>query len=865
MPRAKYETTKVIFKNSRNTINTYSRTYSGASQIYTKSLIFQLKNNQPNAYYYEQKGTIKRDLSIETDICILRSYYKKRRHKLINRQAVSNKSRYSGNRTEIDTIDEFKYDNSACGDSKGNINLKNTNFNVNLTSLVVQNLKKLLNHWVKKFLLDNHETKQKIETVLDSLLHNMDLQIKDTISACTYTVDIEIIDKQEGKPVLFHKIKSHTASVTQESQSVPVSGKYFRILSTLSVPKNIHRHKSKCSWTRLNKIRHQKILLSSNRSSQYLFTSSSLNFLTIPTNYFTKQCATYQQDATNQKDEQKSIALPEQLYGGEVSNSFATLTKINTLNNANNATNSALNAISSIYKNIYNYLESDKIHTLSEQSTNNVQKQSSDDAILSMGRKNEELKTPDIIKDKDNYKAEKLRKKKNKLRLRKQNIIKSKQFTYSVRKLKSHIQKEKELLYHFQSIFELISSHKCSEDVKLDIHINVFPSRPSKTGKEGANMHEYSYSPINGHFTTKAEQKCVNEDSVTHQQNIIPLLDGAASHAKYMLSGEKDVNSSENNINSHNPVVDNIAKESQIAQEISELKVIIKSLVNTTEKLVKDHLKKSFDKNSKETVANEKKNKSIELRPSVGLQFSSKHVKENSIGSGIKLKKDPKKKNKEYNPRLMKKSTSYNIIDSESILKVTDMTSAAQGQVSGRSKEDKALTCSLPKTKSLYEVSFETSNEKLLAFQYDDLSKPRQCVYNVREHKNHNIPNKNHLEPLVSETQSKSEQKPECTEFLPVGDGCGIEKSSSTVCIDVETRTTENNKKIVIRPRTALPFWEGCLYCILLWIPLVFILCLFYEYVLKNYLPYGFTLSGLIWPDKHNESHFRLMLAELGF
>ncbi|XP_045781112.1 uncharacterized protein LOC123878096 isoform X1 [Maniola jurtina] len=864
MPKPKNDhiekTAKLIFKNSRNTINTYSKTYSGASQIYTKSLILRLKQNIPNAEYYQENGRVKRDLSIETDICILRGYYKKRRNRFINRGTVSTKSKYSVNRTEIDTIDEFKYDSSACGDSKGSVKLKNAHFNVNLTSFVLRNLKKLLNDWVKKYLLDSDETNEKIETVLDSILHKLDVQIKDTVSSLTYTVDIEVIDQEQNQ--ISHHIKSQAAKHRQRqgSLSVPLLGKSFRILSTLSVPKNINRPKtSKCSWSQLNKIRHKKILLSNNGSSKYLFTYSSLNFLTLPTNCLTKRCATYQQDIPRKnKYQQKCLVTPE---------NFDSFTA-----------NSAFDTIPSIYKNIYKELRHKGLHDsrTSDRSKKNVHEQNNSEPLASIDFKNQSchfLKNKQIQETEQTsslIKASVDKKLKKVTRRRKKSISsKHKKFTYYFRKSKTHTQRKIDLLYHFQSIFEMISSQK-GGDVKLDIHVNVFPLSDSKTGKDAVNTCEYSYPLISANMNTPVNPNTVYGDSVHHENNIIPLLDGAVSQAKYIMNGETSTGSSGNNNPKDNKASNYIDENTEIAQELSEIKMIIKSLASTMEKFFNEHItKRSKNKDISSSHKDNTKEYLVEnlAKPSIGVQFSNRFVQDDD-DSGIKLKKDPKKKHTEYNPCLIKRSTSYNIIDSESILKVTDLTSAVKGETNARSRVDNALTCSLPKTKSLFEVSCAKCDEKSSAIHYDDLMK-QEYIYNVCERKHRPYsPDKDtfqHVKPPFDEGDTKVEEKLERTQSVKSVNRGDNEKCSSTIFIDIETKT--HGKKITIRPRTGIRFCEGCCYCILLWIPVLVILWLFHEYVLKHYLPEDFSLRRLLRSkrDYINDTYLRLTLADLGF
>ncbi|KAH9643623.1 hypothetical protein HF086_000097 [Spodoptera exigua] len=132
-----------------------------------------------------------------------------------------------------------------------------------------------------------------------------------------------------------------------------------------------------------------------------------------------------------------------------------------------------------------------------------------------------------------------------------------------------------------------------------------------------------------------------------------------------------------------------LTSELEIVQEISELRAIIKELAAAAEKFVCEQIKKDSNKSNAGTNTSPKISNHFTCRskvqavinlknPSKAIQYSNEVTEKQKLLSGFKLSKEPKlKETFEDYSRLEKKSTSYRVIDSESILRVTDMTSKA--------------------------------------------------------------------------------------------------------------------------------------------------------------------------------------------
>ncbi|CAH2098677.1 unnamed protein product [Euphydryas editha] len=855
----------------------------------------------------------------------MRRYCKKKRNQLINRATLSTKSKYSINRTENDTIDEFIHDTSACGDSEQQVHFPNACYNINLTTLVIDNLKALLSDWIKTYLLEKRETKQKIDTVLDSILHKLELQRNDhdTSSSCTYTVNVEVLNHDSKEKVelqsksLKDTVINNSKQVEETSNlSIPLNGKYLRIISTLSLPRHAHKIK-RCRNSRdtMKRLRHKKILLSISKSSNYIFKSSNLDFLMIPTKSLTKHYVTYDHDETiktiaNNVKPQPLTDINDLIDDSTNNKNFF---KQNVTKIMENKPTSNCNKIKNYYKKIY----SDASQVTESNSASNQEKevieesklsheQDLSDPLITIDLVTQSLECNDrkkqgdrklkIANEPNGYKAKCRKSSKYKKKQSKYKYVKSKQFTYLFKKSNNVINQEKTILKHFQSIMRYFSNWEANKDIKVDIHVNIFPSQENK--KDDFNRLEENQTIIlhPNKLFYKDNQKLgietttkKNENS-DEKQNIITLLDTAGSQAKYIIRKETSTDTSETNnkVYSEKSLLD-VKHSSKIAQEINEIKIIIKSLATATEKIAKDHLQRkqsllnetlNLSANPAEKLSN--KNLSNIIKASKCIQFSSISPRSDLI-SGIKIKKEPKSKSiKNYNPRLIKKSTSYRIINSESILKVTDMTSAAQDITqTTETVVDEALTCSLPKSKSLFEISMGPDKNKLLAFYCDDFLKPNEhhCGHDIPHYSNSCKEEYRYIKPFCiyskcnhdthcNNDTCRKESDFICTEFTPTHDDCELcDDSGSSVCINIDSNSCD--KKIKIRNRSSMGFWEGCLYCFFLWIPLILIAWLFYIHVLKDFVkPKHSLLRRLYLPKRYTTDTFTnipVQLADLGF
>ncbi|XP_032524630.2 probable E3 ubiquitin-protein ligase bre1 isoform X1 [Danaus plexippus] len=882
--------TQLLFRRSCKSVNTFSKTYSGASQLCTRSLVQQLQRKLPKTKYYENHGKIKRDLSIETDICIMRRYYRKKRNKFSNRMATSARSNYSTIYNETDTND-FTRDSSACGDSEVTACQKDTSYKFNLTSLVVDNLKKLLNDWITKYLCENNETKQKIDSVLDSILHKMDLQTNDT-SSYTYTIDVELGHQRKepesqstfSKDLKLYPEKSEDAVTGIKSSylTIPLCNKYLEIISTLSIPRKSHKNKKRKTLNKVKNFRYKKIMLSVSKSSKYLMTSSSLNFLTLRAKSVTKHCATYQRNDPEVNDPNSNF-LPK-TYTNTILGDNDKLTKSRSQNSTQNGTKlrNRSKEIPSIYENIYG-INSGHIKTyetiqtgsnkramnLSEhQNVKHYKSTQENDKITSENEHSDQLVTIDFGNESNESKLDTENKNvegENNLKINNKSLkntifkrkatnyqtIKSKRNKYFAKKSNNKIKRQKELLHNFQTLMKYFSKYNDKKDMQLQIKIKVCSKNKNEENTNTASQAHKMKSNIN---ETNTPKENIKGKPALNSQNIISLLDGATSETKYLLRESTDILTGEampSNANSgSNTHIENL----KIVQEINELRGIIKSLANTADKLISNHL---YETNKIQNHSNHSKSKTEDLSQSIivehatenslvnsalpktskGIQVSS-NMRKSQLKSGLKLRKEPKKK--ECNSSSMKKKSSYNIIASESLIKVTDMTSGAQNKTNDDQKMiDNALTCSLPKSKSLYETSIAGNKGKLLALYCDDLTKSKNYTYSISDsigpsHSNHERVCSYH----TCGGPCDAEPKLTCNDIVSTNSNCvllGDNNSCSSVCIEIDPHCFYG-KKVIVRHREGMCFWEGCLYCTLLWLPVLLVSWLFYLNVIKDWM-----------------------------
>ncbi|XP_060807907.1 uncharacterized protein LOC106130379 [Amyelois transitella] len=199
--------TKVLFKKSDLTV-ARSSIFSDASQRYTKSAIRRIKRELQRDDYYTYKGKLKRDLSLETDNCILRRYCKKKLTSL----ASSAKTKYSNfYAVDNETVEEFE-DSSGSGDNKKSALDNDNSFNADVTILMMENLKHHLNVWVEKHLTDDKDIKRKFNNVLDSILYRLYMEDANNYSHTNYSLerDNKIPQGKAGTSSVFHNNTTKT-------------------------------------------------------------------------------------------------------------------------------------------------------------------------------------------------------------------------------------------------------------------------------------------------------------------------------------------------------------------------------------------------------------------------------------------------------------------------------------------------------------------------------------------------------------------------------------------------------------------------------------------------------------------------------
>lgn len=1011
--------TKILFKKSNATNFSHSRTISGVSQLYSRSGIMQIKKNSGTNHqrYYTDRGKIKRDFSVETDICILRRYYRKKKNSLLGEN--SGKSKYSTLvDTECETIEEYP-DTSACGDNDNDNDndTEKSNQPLDIASLMIDNLKDLLNQWIQKHLIQNKDTKQKIDTVLDSLIRKLETRNNMAASSSGSTY---VLHKEAGKQEVKNKkiatasltcqcckhqpryvnVESSAAetSVSQKRSSgitEPFNYKDIRIISTLSIPRTFHRRgleekNDQNSWHRMKKIKHRNLVLSIDQSNK-LINSSSFDLVAISTQSLTKRSlnnetiskkkkrhivffpkpfyksATETSSATNDGNLQTKItlvdkdrcsAMPsllESLYANDpimpeknikyahsTHNNNCTMTENNSIFEV---TISNQKVVSEIAKDIYAKQAKEKYLPGKNKSTSVVEMDSKDRRI-EMPKKST-LILPEKPRTKNIHRTATNKGKINKLRQRsKYQTIHNKQFTCLYKKAQSQMSPGGEFLKQCQNIMQFFEEYK-NNNIKLDVQINVYPTCQSNNKKDvytdvshqtlGAYDIKFNPTLLNNiepkidatvHMDEEpVKYNIVNENRSKEQNHlpslskvrtpeIIPLLDSSVCQTKFIF----DVNSKEKvgalskpNITESSYVEQStITTELEIVQEISELRAVIKDLAAAAERFVNEQLKRESNKSNAETIvsrnpsnytSSSKVEAVINLRnPSKAIQYSKEGFDKQKHLSALKITKEPKKKDMfDFYNKLVKKSTSYCIIESESILRVTDMTSRANElnetpdtlETRDTRATKEAIRHTSQKSKSLFELTTEQARQrKLVSLFCDGYRKNLQCrVCSV--HRNHSPSScseksygGNQFIKMFSwsskrgETCQQSATTPvlppcicrsdtNCTDSMPAmspePDRAKDQASFSSIdvlcpdeekvatnysCEDEQTATMDSIEEDQIRmqkcikERRGMGFGEGCVYCVLLWIPIFLLICLFYAYVLRDKLNFLYSNVG---------------------
>lgn len=978
--------TKVLFKKSNITIRTHSRTCSDASQIARNGIMQIKKTISKTNDYYKEGDKVKRDLSVETGFCILRRYYKsKHKRDKCSVQASTAKSKCSTVAdTEIESVEDFKPDASACGDSRNKFEIVNqiNSPNIDITAMMVENLKNLLNDWIKKHVLEDTETKKKLINVLDSILHSLESKISSTRSSCsTYIVErngegFKVRNKKTATNSITCQYckQKQTSLITSRSSSVmfrkysrftiPFPYRHLRIISTLSIPRNLYRKekvKRKNMVYKVKKVPKKNVALSDNKKEKKVVINvSSCENSPSSKKSMVKCLKTHEQKSQFKR---KGIILVPQMFYKSTTEYTSTTEVEDSNNNSAEKKKIHLDTMPSLVKSIYaddpaNVTSTDRItthqnrndnFTMTEESRPSVKVGNSASNVRFHEAKyeccntnintpktmhkrhgthsnlryiNQSLEFPNITVPRQKVSKHTGKMTTTECRLHKNDIkisgrrrsavrkmtpwfkyenIKYKHFTYLYKKTNSKRQ-ENEFLNHFRNVFKYFANYEGKRNIKLEIHCNVYPLFDAEEKKTNINNKEFlnyelQMTPASDCHkeTTKVDNAIEYEDRSEHSvkeselnPEIIPLLDGAASQAKYIFKSENSTSKSEVTMKyAESTDRGTVMTGLEVSKELNELKIAIRDLSATAERIVNEHIKRKSDEKRLNNISNVAKTKTLldntnetlikRSNLSKGIQFSNT-VAKGQLSSGIKLSKEPKRL-EEFTNRLKKRSSSYHVIDSESILKVTDMTSSVvKPKVVNQSKLVNQPR--LNKSKSLLQLTTEANKQRLIAFFCDNCRRNDKITYNItnktprcRRSPSPNDSSCNLQCPLRSSSghSPSSENKI----YIPVKvsedsyKGCSHEYCSS-VYVDIDKPT------ITVKKRGGLAFWEGCLYCILLWIPLVVIIYLFYDFVIKNpskasnsnakpkmYL--GHSKASLLAPNGTKSSRFLLKLSDFGF
>ncbi|XP_052747988.1 uncharacterized protein LOC113520462 [Galleria mellonella] len=968
--KSKTEDTLVLFKKSNTTLFTHSRTCSGVSHLYTNSAILQIKKNLSQAKeYYVYDDKVKRDFSLETDICVLRRYYRSKRSKLSRKSSSRLKySTIAG--TEIRTIEEFEPNASACGDnsSKTSIVMEPNLTNIDITSLMIENLKVLLNNWIKTHVLENKELKQKFDAILDSILVRLETRKPERLSSCTTYVMDKDNNKHRGKrgtkrstavtcQYCKQKLRpSVTSGLSQEKTqrkdsyyTVPFPYKHIKIISTLSIPRNFHMQTtdSNVSMKRKQKVKKYNIINTSKNKIHRLFvTTSTFNLLTVSSNSDIKFCVPNKENNESEDNKKEQIIFfPKPVNNSDKTKSTTSFCINNILNKNQVHKDGYLNVTPSLVKSIYaadpaNIASSSKYKKNSDNFTmtdenmsyevaqtilNNCnskvqfhkaeisgakrsinilkiidEKDQSDPMVaIDFINQNVELPTNDVSKCynketiKDSQSTKNIQLLKRKLKRQKRKKLRCKyyfsRYTH-FKKGNNYLLEKRNILGHLDNILNYFSTYSDHKDIKLEIHMNILPThkKEPKINVNNKNNQNKTCALKVSHnkfttFETSLETHKSNKENTyifsEHHPNIIPLLDGSMSQNKYIFHSEKamaeakDVFKNVCNFTDRSTTTNEFA----ISQEIRELREVVKELVVTAEKLVKDYLKKQNIPKvalmSNNTTINKARQDNNNI--SSNQQIQSKGIQiSNIIGksqlSGLKLTKSPKKPEVFLN-ELAKRSTSYHIIESESILKVTDMTSAAID----KAKENKTLQCSIRRSKSLFDMTNSMRKTRLHTFFFSGNFKKNKSKYQNFYQQQLTCSKEKCLQNKTSGQSGKLKcNSSPCFPEPP-------HEYNSKVIIPIEYDDRDpgcspeflniDKPKFSVRNRKGINFCKGLLYCILLWVPVIIIAYLFYSYVIQDLIKpttspskqINKTTNTLI-PIK-NSSRLYLKVSDLGF
>ncbi|CAG9789976.1 unnamed protein product [Diatraea saccharalis] len=942
------ENTQVLYKKSNITCNTFSKTCSEGSQ-FTKSSISKIKKNvsKSNIYYTDGK-TIKRDLCIETGNCILRRYFKRKRAKLSGYDESSVKSKRTIQLETDDFSEEFKPDTVASGDNEHRCETVKHNQRGDITSLMLENLKSLLNDWICKHVFEYDETKQKLIQIFDSIMHSIENKISEAPSSCsTYVlerngerckvrnrkIETNSLICQYCKQKQTSLIVGKNSSILYKKYShftVPVPCKRLRIISTLSIPRNMHKNKK----TKKHEIKSNEVRKSNGDNSIGANNNCKPNpdkvhrkkhnkmrgiiifpDVNIPLYESTTDCTSssvnniveklvdIETDDVYVEPNQsllKSIyennpANTEKITECENKNDIFTMKRINFTHTMSSTSNKKIHESHKEIKDTV--CESRKFQKRNKISADS--KFTRDNCHSKRIRKYGTTRTKTPIKCKKLYYKPRDKGKCKNEQLKFDNI-KYRKFTYLYRKTNRNIY-TKDFFNHIRNILRYFSAYKGKRNIKLEVHVDVYPSieverQISNIIKKPSNNFELNISPTSIFNTEPILLSDLLESGLRTNvpraesiPEIVPLLDGATSQVKYVFRSNNSTSickSEDVKIKSVNEC-GTVMSGLEVCKELSELKGILRDLSTTTEKIVVEHLRRKITKNNTrhtsvatEAPINEKKVIPKQKSESKGIQLSN-IPRSSQLTSGLKLFKEPKKIEETSN-KLKKPSSSYHVIESESIIRVTDMTSAlAKSKLHvNKSRSPHKSNSSLNTTKRI-----KDKNRRTLAFFYNERKKNKRYHDHTQSSKKiikcsspQNLSfraspmYKQRLgESIVLPVQLKNCKTNSDHDFVPeippTSDHdyiCGL-PSCSSVCIEIDNKPT-----LTVKSKDNLTFFEGCIYCVLLWIPLIILIYFFYDYVLKDLLKPSKNSKTPEGSSSENEkppniSQFLLKLSDFGF
>ncbi|XP_063543183.1 uncharacterized protein LOC134751670 [Cydia strobilella] len=562
--------TTVLYKKSLSILRgRRSRPSSIRSHNCPKSGTLHLKvRTSEDHLYYCDGAKIKRDLSIETDICRKRHYIRKRA------------SKYS------DSIKStFADGDSSCAEPEARAVKYH---NADVVSLIVDNFRGLLNKWIREYLLDSSDNLQKIEAIRESLLRKCDKRLnRASKSTCKCSLDSR--RKRVGRQYLTKDI-SITNCETCSNYTVPLQNKRCTLISSLSLPRNIDKQGNTFSsmniWVPLNR--------------PLDVADSTLILLTMSSRSFTKRCATYNEPKPCIEKKQSFVNLQgkKTIYRTVTSEGPMILrpstARVETI---------------SLVRNIY----ADS-HIQMQTKTNNDKNTMTEEhsyECRSCSRSNNSRKNLRKLKSSG-------------LCL---NNIKSRHFTYLYRKASKRNSRSNEFINHFQTILNYFEQYEGQNNVILDVHVNVLPVENVVSHQEHLNKtceHQFIISTVGkancaclDTLMESRESESSSKDSKSSENvnrpEIISLLDCSESKAKYIVetANNSDVveveepqqsnNNPESYASNTNPESFILDNKLNICYQINSLKNVIKGLTLTAEKLISDHMQEKNDTSCRST------------------------------------------------------------------------------------------------------------------------------------------------------------------------------------------------------------------------------------------------------------------------